>query len=498
MANWRPKRLTLSRLYISNQGAGIDWAGATSNSANTSPLRVNSNHTGSTTISGGAYLNDITVNSDQVALTSTQAVNGLALNHNFGGGSSSGSRQGLQLYLVQVGATQSVANGRDPYFVGGVFYSIARYTEGGSAATYAGGKGHVFGLNPVARLNNTATKFYEVTGMEVNVTAASGTTAGAKKGIQIVKEASDAVQGGEGIDAGLMIADQIGATAYWNRGIQLGSEAGQWPFKSDGTLIAAPEGQNSRTVAANTGYGVDFSRVKFATAAYKSMGYTVTGAGALTAAGGINASTAALTGTSTGAKLDVPNKLASAAVVSAGGSGYQVGDRITTATGGIYEVATLSGSAVATVTALVWDVSAGATPGNPVSTTTTATSAFFTGGSGCTLNLTWGSANDLELNPSGNVSASGGNVSVTTAGKGLRVKEGSNAKQGVATLVAGSVVVSNTSVTANSRILLTGQADGGTPGWPRVSARTPGTSFTITSSSGTDTSTVAYEIFEPA
>jgi len=40
-------------------------------------------------------------------------------------------------------------------------------------------------------------------------------------------------------------------------------------------------------------------------------------------------------------------------------------------------------------------------------------------------------------------------------------------------------------------------ADGGTPGWLRVSARTPGTSFTITSSSGTDTSTVAYQIFEP-
>lgn len=106
---------------------------------------------------------------------------------------------------------------------------------------------------------------------------------------------------------------------------------------------------------------------------------------------------------------------------------------------------------------------------------------------------------DIQVIPKGTgVLASVGAVSVTTAGKGLLVKEGSNAKQGTATLVAGSSVVSNTSVTANSRIFLTSQADGGTPGFLRVSARSAGVSFTITSSSGTDTSTVAYQIFEPA
>lgn len=98
----------------------------------------------------------------------------------------------------------------------------------------------------------------------------------------------------------------------------------------------------------------------------------------------------------------------------------------------------------------------------------------------------------------GVLSVTTGSFSVTTAGQGLAVKEGSNAKQGTATLTAGSVVVANTAVTATSRILLTSQADGGTPGFLRVSARTAGTSFTITSSSGADTSTVAYQIFEPA
>lgn len=72
-----------------------------------------------------------------------------------------------------------------------------------------------------------------------------------------------------------------------------------------------------------------------------------------------------------------------------------------------------------------------------------------------------------------------------------------NPKRGTAVLVGGTVTVSDTSVTADSRILLTSQVDGGTVGFLRVSARTAGTSFVITSSSATDTSTVAYEINEP-
>jgi len=103
--------------------------------------------------------------------------------------------------------------------------------------------------------------------------------------------------------------------------------------------------------------------------------------------------------------------------------------------------------------------------------------------------LARGAANRLDVTTA--------DLYVATAGRGLRVAEGSNAKMGTATLVAGAATVSNTSVTANSRIQLTSQADGGTPGWLRVSARVAGTSFTITSSSATDTSTVAYFIVEP-
>ena len=86
----------------------------------------------------------------------------------------------------------------------------------------------------------------------------------------------------------------------------------------------------------------------------------------------------------------------------------------------------------------------------------------------------------------------------TAAGLGVRNKEGANARMGAATLVAGTVVVNTTAVTASSRIMLSGQNSSGTHGELTVSARTAGTGFTISSSSATDTRLVAWIIFEPA
>lgn len=84
-----------------------------------------------------------------------------------------------------------------------------------------------------------------------------------------------------------------------------------------------------------------------------------------------------------------------------------------------------------------------------------------------------------------------------SANGGIRVTEAANSKQGVATLVAGTVTVANTSITATSRIFLTAQ-DNNTTGPIRVSARIVGTSFTITSGNNADTGVIAYEIFEAA
>jgi hypothetical protein len=83
--------------------------------------------------------------------------------------------------------------------------------------------------------------------------------------------------------------------------------------------------------------------------------------------------------------------------------------------------------------------------------------------------------------------------------EGYSIKEGidwltANAikQRGTAVLVGGTVVVSNSQIEAASQIHVTTQTPGGTPGWLHISTRTAGTSFTILSSSGTDTSTVAW------
>ena len=67
-------------------------------------------------------------------------------------------------------------------------------------------------------------------------------------------------------------------------------------------------------------------------------------------------------------------------------------------------------------------------------------------------------------------------------------------RSGVATLAAGTVTVSHSAVQTGSRIRLTRQPGGANPGAVYVSAIVGSTSFTITSTSGTDTGIVFWEI----
>ncbi len=80
----------------------------------------------------------------------------------------------------------------------------------------------------------------------------------------------------------------------------------------------------------------------------------------------------------------------------------------------------------------------------------------------------------------------------------LKVKEDTNTHMGTATLSSGTAVVNNASVAADSRIYLTIQSPSGTVGVPYISARSVGTSFTITSTNGADASTVAWLMVQPS
>ncbi len=75
---------------------------------------------------------------------------------------------------------------------------------------------------------------------------------------------------------------------------------------------------------------------------------------------------------------------------------------------------------------------------------------------------------------------------------GVNISWGLYIVTGQAVLVGGTATVSNGFVFNTSNIILTSQIDGGGVGFLRVSSRVAGVSFTITSSSATDTSTVAW------
>jgi len=53
-----------------------------------------------------------------------------------------------------------------------------------------------------------------------------------------------------------------------------------------------------------------------------------------------------------------------------------------------------------------------------------------------------------------NITGTTSNLILSTAGTGIQLKEGANARMGTATLANGTVTISNTSVTANTRIFL--------------------------------------------
>jgi hypothetical protein len=82
-----------------------------------------------------------------------------------------------------------------------------------------------------------------------------------------------------------------------------------------------------------------------------------------------------------------------------------------------------------------------------------------------------------------------------TLGATFTIPSGANQRAGNATLVGGTIEVANTTVTANTVIILALKTAGGTPG-ALTYTLSAGVSFTITSDSGTDTSTVSYLLIE--
>lgn len=102
--------------------------------------------------------------------------------------------------------------------------------------------------------------------------------------------------------------------------------------------------------------------------------------------------------------------------------------------------------------------------------------------------------NILHMDGSTKITLLSADLKLDTVGTGLFIKRGTNATAGIATLVGGTVTVNTTKVTSTMGIKLTGQNSSGTHGDLTISARSVGTSFTISSSSVLDTRDVYWEM----
>ena len=87
------------------------------------------------------------------------------------------------------------------------------------------------------------------------------------------------------------------------------------------------------------------------------------------------------------------------------------------------------------------------------------------------------------------------NLQLAKAGSGLQIKEGTNARMGQAILSGGTKTVSNTSVTANTRIFLSRVTAGTSPGELSYTISS-GTNFTISSTQAGDNGTVNWLLIE--
>ncbi len=191
----------------------------------------------------------------------------LQINHSYGGAPMTGGRNTFEVTSAFTGPPSSPTNPNRNY-VGAAIVGRADSGDGGtSPSSSATSQGAIFGINAVAVLNNAATNFLNVSGMEVNIGCRAGSSVWYKTGIQITGTPDDAVQG-EIHDAALSISGQIGAIGF-KTGILFTAANGQQGVNSgNGTLIAAIEGGTA--VA-----GIDFNSYTFTQVAFRSRRFQV-------------------------------------------------------------------------------------------------------------------------------------------------------------------------------------------------------------------------------
>lgn len=370
---------------LSVQPGTITWSGTTTSGAAFNPFYMTSaSHTGTSTATAEIFLNLTNVGNDSIIAASADKVVGWKMNHNVASGAV-GTRNGFQYQLATTAAVSL------DFLTACNFFAIGAHNMGGSAATFAGAKGQVFGGNSYARVDSGATYSREAVGWEFDVSVRDSTGTFAKVGAQVVFDGSDDYDGLSS-SAGYVVSSQATARGIRNA-YQVSAHGSYWPINQTPAFATALfrvfASQDYNTVAQGVNRGVDLLEATISDVAFRSQGFAVNGSGTVQVGTGI------LQAIAGGLQISAPGSLGTGTpTVSAGGSNYTVGDILYNIYGGVYRVATLSGSAVATVTVFRQAYVPGATPGNPVATTTWQVS---THGTGCTLTLAWTAGGNVTL-----------------------------------------------------------------------------------------------------
>lgn len=138
------------------------------------------------------------------------------------------------------------------------------------------------------------------------------------------------------------------------------------------------------------------------------------------------------------------------------------------------------------------------------STTSNASSLLFQTGSSeiATTKMTITSGGNVTVtgaitSTAGNVTATNGSLLLGTAGNGLQIKEGSNARMGTSTLSGGTIAISNTSAVTGDRIFIT-RVSGTAAEFGHLSYTiSTGVSFTVNSTDAQDDSVINWLIIKP-
>lgn len=165
-------------------------------------------------------------------------------------------------------------------------HSVTQFITGlvgwsGTGVADNGQNNNIMGGNLAAKLNTGATGWGGLVGLEVDITAQSGTSVNLKEGIKIVIGSDDLVQGSS-VDVAMTVvmpADGAGpGTGGFQNGLSFGNATGVWPMLATSTLIGTlPTSLVGRAYSAAN--GVDFGAVTFSGHAFRSPGFSVDGAG---------------------------------------------------------------------------------------------------------------------------------------------------------------------------------------------------------------------------